>query len=542
MAGKDIKHIVSRFEQLQAQRQNYEKTWDDITEFVLPHRGDFQHKRAAAQRKTRRLYDTTAIQSNEFLASTLHGGLTNPAVKWFQLRSLNPEIAQLDPVKQYLQIATDAIFDVVNSPASNFQSQNHELFLDLTAYGTACMYIEDLEAEGIRFKAVHLSELFIAEDMSGNIDTVFRKFEYTARQAAQFWGLDALSAPMRKAAEKTPDKKFKILHCVKPNEDYDSESRLSAKMKYSSMYIDLDTMHLISTGGYSEQPYLVPRWAKLVGETYGRSPAWSALADIYMINIMSKTIVVGSEKMVDPPLLMSDDGVMLPLNTKPGGINYGGIDIDGRPKIQPLNTQARLDIGLQLVDQRKQAIRNAYFIDPLLFREGPQMTATEVMQRQEEKLRLIGPQIGRIQTEYLNPLISRIYGLLQRSNRLPELPEEIADLVEAGGLEIEYTAPLVKTQRSQEPAALQRTLEVMLPLAQADPTILDNIDPDSAFRVVADIYGVPYSILRPLAAVEQLRAERAQQEQAMMQQQQAQQVASSAADLAKAGLIPTEGQ
>lgn len=541
MAKSKADELIKRFSTLEEHRRNYENTWDQITEFVLPHRGDFMIKRAKGQRRDRRLFDTTAIQSNEFLASTLHGGLTNPSTKWFELKSKKPVLNTIEPVQQFLEIGTNLIFDIINSPESNFQSQNHELFLDLVAYGTACMFIEEVPGEGITFKAVHLSEIFVAEDKRGHIDTVFRKFKFTARQAAQFWGEDKLPRKMKRCLQDKPDEMFDIIHCVKPNSEVDRESRKNTKLPYVSYYVALEDKEIIDISGFHEMPYLVPRWAKLIGETYGRSPAWSALADIRLINVMSKSLLVATEKAVDPPLLMADDGVMLPLRTAPGGINFGGLDINGQARIQPLPGPGRIDVGMQMLEDRAKAIRNAYFIDPLLMREGPQMTATEVLQRQEEKLRLVGPQIGRIQTEYLNPLIQRLYGILQRNGALPPLPDEVADLIEQGGLDIEYTAPLARTQRGNEPIALQRTLEAFLPLVQIDPAIMDNINLDRSMKQVAEILGVPMNMMNTEEEKQHIRQQRQQQMEQAQQMQMMNEGAQRVAELTKAGVF-NEGE
>ena len=536
--NKITNHLLRRFKELESQRQSYENTWDLITDYVLPHRGDFRSKKSPGQLRTRQLYDTTAVQANEFLAATLHGGLTNSLNRWFELKTKNPQVNANEDIKQFFETTTNIMYDIFNSPITNFQSQNHELFLDLVAYGTACMYVDDIKGTGIRFKAVHLSELYIAEDKVGHIDTVFRKFKFSARQAAQFWGANKLSKQMVKALEKNPDQKFEILHCVKPNEDYDKFSLKNTKLKYASFYVDLRGKHIIDRSGYHEMPYLIPRWAKVVGETYGRSPAWSAMADIKMLNVMSKTILIATEKQVEPPLLMSDDGVMMPLQTKPGGINFGGIDIDGRPRIQPLQINGRLDAGLKILDDRAKAVKNAYFIDPLFFNQIKSgVSATEISQRQEEKLRLIGSQLGRIQAEYLGPLIQRVYGILSRNEAIPALSDEAAKIVESSGFDIEYTAPLVKTQKSQDPIAFQRVLQSFAPLMNAKPDILDNVNTDRAFRQVAEILGVPLNMLNSSQEVEDIRKARAEQ---IAQQQQAQMLSEGAdklAQLKKAGVL-----
>jgi len=538
-----VQKLFRRFDELKSQKLPYNNKWDEIAEFVLPNRGDFITKRSPGTTRQRRLFDSTAIQANNFLASTLHGGLTNPSVKWFSLISANTNINAVHEVKQYLDTASNILFEIFNNPDTNFQSQNHELFLDLLAYGTACMYVDWVKDRGMRFKAIHLSEIYIAEDMTGHIDTVFREFEFTARQAAQFWGKNSLSLEIQKSLLEEPDKKFTFIHCVKPNEDFEPGSMKVTKLPFASIYLERDSRHLVEKRGYHEMPYLVPRWNKLVGETYGQSPAWNALPDIRMVNKIAETTIKAYELSVNPPIMMADDGVMLPLQTRPGGVNFGAIDpVTLRPRMQPFNSGADPRAGENAEEQKRKAIRDAYFIDPLLNDTRKNMTATEVLQRQEEKLRLIGPQIGRIQSEYLSPLIIRVYGIAQREGLLPQLDDQLADIVESGGLEIEYTAPLARTQRSQEPVAIQRTLELFTPLVQINPNLLDILDMDEAFRLVADINGVPSNILRSRLEMQQIQ--QAQQQQAQQQQQIALAVqgAEQVANLAKSGVIPTNDE
>jgi reverse gyrase len=54
-----------------------------------------------------------------------------------------------------------------------------------------------------------------------------------------------------------------------------------------------------------------------------------------------------------------------------------------------------------------------------------------------------------------------------------------------------------------------------------DPNVIDLIDAEKAVKVIAEIYGFPQEIIRPLARVQQIRQQRAeaQQEQAEMQKE-----------------------
>lgn len=523
-----VKDLISRYESLSGDRQTYEKTWDLISQYVVPTRGEFlnEGRKDGNNRQNRRLFDSTATQANEMLASTLHGGLTNPSTKWFSLKAVDNELNNSEAVKRFFEDAVLKMMRVFNSPHSNFASQNHELFMDLVAYGTGAMFVEEDPEQGIKFIARHLSEIYVAEDKNGRIDTVFRKFKLTARQAVQMWGED-LDAKFREHAEKKPEEKFEYLHVIMPRKEVRKGSKKVRNLPIASYFIDLKNNKLIREGGYNEMPWSIPRWSKLVGEVYGRSPAWSALPDIRMINVMSETMIKADQKQADPPMLMADDGVLLPLRLQPGGINYGGMDPNGRPRLAPLQTGARLNVGYESMEQRRKTIRDAFFVDQLIFREGPQMTATEVLQRQEEKLRLIGPQLGRIQTEYLSPVIDRVFSILLRNGELGEVPEELL----GADTTIEYLSPLAKLQESQDALAVMKTLQQLSPLAQVDPTIMDNFNMDVLTRHLAEVNGVPLKILKLPEQVDQERQVREQQMQQVQQLQQIQQLA----EVAKTG-------
>jgi hypothetical protein len=280
-------------------------------------------------------------------------------------------------------------------------------------------------------------------------------------------------------------------------------------------------------GGFNEMPYVVPRFLKATGEIMGRSPAMTALPDVKMINLMSKTIIEAAQKMINPPLLVPDDGFLLPIRTQPGGLNF--YRSGSRDTITPLNTGANINIGLEMENQRRQAIRSAFFVDQLLIGGGPNMTATEVIGRQEERMRVIGPVLGRLMNEMLRPLIDRVFALMLREQMLAQPPE----MLQGRNVEIEYVSPLARAQKSNSLNNTMRALEILMPLSQSLP-VGDHIDPDGLVRHVTDALGVPKTTLRSQREINQAREARAQQEAMMQQRQQEQEDVYTAAQAAQA--------
>ena len=279
--------------------------------------------------------------------------------------------------------------------------------------------------------------------------------------------------------------------------------------------------------GFQEFPYVVPRFLKATGEVMGRSPAMVALPDVKMLNLMSKTIIQAAQKLIDPPLLVPDDGFLLPVRTQPGGLNF--FRSGTRDTITPLNTGANIPIGLNMEEQRRTAIRSAFYVDQLLTGGSPNMTATEVVQRQEERMRVIGPVLGRLMNEMLRPMIDRVFALMLRADMLAPPPEILQGL----DVDVEYVSPLARAQKSSSLNSTMKALEILLPLAQALP-VADHINADGLVNHIMDSLGVPKKVVKPQSEVDAGREEQAAQQQAMMERQEASQDVQDVAQIAQA--------
>jgi hypothetical protein len=251
----------------------------------------------------------------------------------------------------------------------------------------------------------------------------------------------------------------------------------------------------------------------------------TALPDIKMINKMAETTIKAAQKMVDPPLLVPDDSFVLPVRTQPGGLNF--YRSGSRDTITPLNIGANTPLGLNIEEQRRTAIKQAYYIDQLLMSQNIQMTATEVMQRNEEKMRLLAPVLGRLQSEMLQPLINRTFNILLRKGILPPAPEEL----QGQTIDIEYVSPLARSQKQGDVQAILRTLEIITPMSQMSP-VMDFIDSDRMVNHLASVLGVPSKVIRSVDEVQAIRQQRAAAQQQAAQQQQDMQLAEAGGKVA----------
>jgi len=514
------KTILERYASLRTERQNWESHWQDVADYMLPRKADITKNRSKGDKRHELIFDGTATHALELLAASLHGMLTNTVSPWFYLKYKNDELNQEDEAMEWLEDCTRVLNQAFNR--SNFQQEIFELYHDLIAFGTAALFIAEDDENEIRFKNIHISEIYITENEKGNVDSLTRKFKMQAKNIYNAFPKAELPEELAKKFNNAPHDNINIIHSVYPSTEYGNN-------KYVSCYVHEDSGFLLSEKGFKEFPYAVPRYLKSSNETYGRSPAMNALPDVKMLNLMSKTSIKAAQKQIDPPLMVPDDGFMMPIRTVPGGLNY--YRAGTRERIEPLNIGANNPVGIQMEEQRRDAIRQNFFVDQLLSVQGPQMTATEVIQRNEEKMRILGPVLGRLQSELLQPLITRCFNILLRNNKFKEIPEFIGEQ----NIEIEYVSPLAKAQKTGELQALMRGIEIMGALQNVAP-VFDYLDTDNIVNHIKDVLGIPAKILKSKGEVQKIRAEKEQQ---MMQQQQAQQemqaaeIANKAAPLAK---------
>jgi hypothetical protein len=241
-----------------------------------------------------------------------------------------------------------------------------------------------------------------------------------------------------------------------------------------------------------------------------------ALADLKMLNLVMRTTIRGAQKVIDPPLLMPDDGILMPFKTTPGAINFYRAGLGTDKMIAPLQTGSKVDFGIEFIERIRSKIREAFFIDQLQLNTGPQMTATEVAQRTEEKLRLLGPILGRQQFELLRPMVGRLFNIMMRRKMLGQIPPALADTE----LQVHYSSQIAKAQKTAEADSFLRVMNILGPLSQLQPEIIDNLNGDQALRFLAKAYGLPEQMLRPMEDVVETREQRQQAQQQAQQQEQ----------------------
>jgi len=399
-------------------------------------------------------------------------------------------------VMTYLAHVEDVMWSKVYQPGTNFTTALHEVYLDLGSFGTAILFVGQRDDGGLLFECRPLAECVIAENADGKVDTVMRCTTYTVRQMMQMhrnqgWSVSDKVRDLYK--EEKFDETVKVIHVVMPRAERDPGKKDTKNMPWSSCYFEHEACHLLAESGFPEFPYLVPRWSKYAGEVYGRSPGMTALPDVKMLQAMTLTKIKLMQKAADPPMWLRDDGVVGQTRTVPGGVNYWRGNPNDGIMLQPVSLQGLQAIAEDIAGLREQILRT-FFADIMRMTDRANMTATEVVQRTAEQMRLFGPLIGRLESEMLGPLIERVFGILSRMGALPPAPDSIAEQE----FTVEYVSPIATAQKQISAGGIQQAMMVVGSIygpELAVQTAMKETDPRKVFKWSWDLFNCDPDLL-----------------------------------------------
>ena len=520
----ELKNNLAR---LMDKRSTWESHWQECADFMQPRKAEINKERQRGDKRNIQIFDATAIHALELLAASLHGMLTSSANRWFSLRYKESLLNEDDEAKEWLEDAIDKMY--LGFARSNFQQEVFEVYHDLICFGTACLMVEEDEDDIIRFSSRHIKEFYVQENKKGLVDTIYRRFKMPVQAAIDKFGFENFSRSTQNLFKKEPFEEIELVHVVRPRNIYNERKEDKKNMPFQSIYFEYGEGHIINIGGFKELPYVVPRYLKASTEIYGRSPAMNALPDVKVLNKMVETALKAAAKQVDPPLLVPDDSMLSPIRMSAGSLNY--YRSGSRDRIEPLNIGQQTSVTLNQENQRREAIAKMFHIDQLMVTANRTMTATEVLQRNEEKMRILGPVMGRLQSELLQPMILRVFNIMLRNKLFQSAPE----ILNNQEIDIEYVSPMALAQKGQELQSLMRGLELFGQIGQIAP-VQDYIDENGLIKQIIRITGLPARMIKSdkqVAAIREQRAAAQQQQAEMMQAMQEAKVAKDAAPMLK---------
>lgn len=531
MSEDRITRIIKRWEQLRGEKSYWHSHWDDLARVMLPGRLGFSATTVEGERRTDDIFDGTPMYAARGLANAIGGMLRPEGLPEVEMRADDSSINSDAEAQEWLADSEERLKDAFNNPKARFRQASGETDQALVVFGTGIMFVgENAKRDNLLFQGVHLKDSTVFFGEEGNPEGLYRKRRMTVRQLANRFGEEKLSERTQERFEKTPDDKIDILHAIYPREGrYDAI--FARNLPIADCWIELEAKHEIYAGGFHEFPFIVPRWDTSSGEDYGRSPAMIALPDADTLQAMGETILIAGQRAADPPLAVPNDGSFDALNTFPSGLSYYDVETAAQMRGNPffpiesgMNLPITRDMQKDVRDQVFLAFFRNIFNLPV---DGPQMTATEVIQRKEEFIREIGPVFGKLETDYTAPMVERAFMVMLRAGGFAPIPK----ILQGQNIRFEYESPVKRIRQQIEASAARMWAMELAELAQFKPESLDLINVDELARFTATAMRIPRGIVNSTDVVEQIRLQR---QQAMAAQQQAMAI-QQAADIAKTG-------
>lgn len=534
------KLLLSRWGQLRNERESWMAHWKEISDYLLPRSGRFfVDDRNRGDKRHNNIYDSTGTRALRVLAAGMMAGMTSPARPWFRLTTSDPQLDESAAVKAWLADVT-RLMQMVFARSNTYRAL-HSMYEELGAFGTASsIVLADFDTV-IHHYTLTAGEYALAANSRGQINTLYREFQMTVAQMVREFGRDNCSPTVQTLFDRGALEQWvTIMHAIEPRVDRDVTKRDDRNMAWKSVYFEHggNEDQILRDSGFKEFPALCPRWATTGGDIYGNSPAMEALGDIKQLQHEQLRKAQGIDYKTKPPLQAPTSLKSRDVDTLPGGISF----VDSAAPNGGIRSafEVNIDLSHLLADIQdvRERIKGSFYADLFLMLANgtnPQMTATEVAERHEEKLLMLGPVLERMHNEILDPLIEMTFSRMVEAGIVPPPPDELQGME----LNVEFVSMLAQAQRAIATNSVDRFVGNLGAVAGIKPEVLDKFDADRWADAYADMLGIDPELIVPGEQVALIRKQRA--EAAKAQQQAA--LLNQGADTAqKLGSVDTSKQ
>lgn len=505
--------ILIRLKELQGERNNIDGLYDLIQRYVRPMTGDFYNKNMGELGKDwgdRGVYDSTAVIACGQLASSIHGSLTPPLVKWLNIVFRDEDLNKNHEAAEWLESCSNLCYQALQ--ASDFHLECQKTYLDIASWGMSFILEEEEgDATGIiNFTTCPVKSSYYEAGKDGQPRAFYRELNWTASQCVDKFGDNCPEYIRQKWMDGKVTDTEEIIFAVWKRDDapeLDKSMPIAPELReWGYAYVCAKTKELIGEeGGYYERPVFAPKWLETSDSKFGISPAAKAMSDIQSLNQLVKMILTAAEKAIDPPMKVEEAGIFGDIDMSAGGITVVR-DMDA---IQTLDNNMKFDVSQLTRGELTQSIRSAFHADDLQLKESPAMTATETMARVELMQRVLGATFGYLKSYMLDPIVQRTFNILIRAGKMPEVPESVKN--SSSQLEIEYLGTMARAQKSDSVTSIVGMLGDIAQLGEAFPEALDIVDVDASIRYMADARNLPKNLLRGEQEVQDSRKAKQQQ-------------------------------
>lgn len=538
--GTKRDRLTSRWGQLRNERESWMAHWKEISDYLLPRSGRFfVDDRNRGDKRHNNIYDSTGTRALRVLAAGMMAGMTSPARPWFRLTTSDPQLDESAAVKAWLADVT-RLMQMVFAKSNTYRAL-HSMYEELGAFGTASTIVLADFNSVIHHYTLTTGEFAMAADHRGQVNTLYREFQMTVAQMVREFGRDNCSPTVQALFDRGALEQWvTIMHAIEPRVDRDVTKRDDRNMAWKSVYFEHggNEDQILRDSGFKEFPALCPRWATTGGDIYGNSPAMEALGDIKQLQHEQLRKAQGIDYKTKPPLQAPTSLKSRDVDTLPGGISF----VDSAAPNGGIRSafEVNIDLSHLLADIQdvRERIKGSFYADLFLMLANgtnPQMTATEVAERHEEKLLMLGPVLERMHNEILDPLIEMTFSRMVEAGIVPPPPDELQGME----LNVEFVSMLAQAQRAIATNSVDRFVGNLGAVAGIKPEVLDKFDADRWADAYADMLGIDPELIVPGEQVALIRKQRAEAAQA---QQQAAMLNQGADTAQKLGNVDTSKQ
>lgn len=532
---------LRRKQAMWSERASWDAHWKDLSQYLMPRSGRFSTSDVnRGDKRHTIIHDNTGIFSRRTLGAGMMSGMTSPARPWFRLGLADMDLMEYAPVREWLHATAEQMRRVFK--ASNTYGALQQCYEELAVFGTWADFVQPDFENVIHHYPMTAGEYAVACNDKGVVDTVVREFSMTVGQMVKQFGKAKCSTAVQNLFDRgTLDAWVPVIHFVEPRSNYDKAKRDKLNMPFASCYFETGAENIdlyLSEGGYKRFPALCPRWAVTGNDAYGHSPGMDCLGDVKQLQHEQLRKAQAIDYQVNPPLQIPTQYKDQANKRLPGGVMYVDATGPGGGVRSAFEVNLRLDYLLQDIQDTRERIRTAYYADLFLMMANDKRsgtTATEIAERHEEKLLMLGPVLERLHNELLSPLIDITFDRMASAGILPPPPPEL----EGVEMNIEFVSTLAQAQRAVAAAGTDRLLGTVQTLSAVWPEARHKIDAMQVIDDYGDLFGVNPKIIRSdddAKAIAEAEAQAAQAAQAGMAAEQAASTAKTASEINPEGM------
>ncbi|HEB12600.1 MAG TPA: phage tail protein [Actinobacteria bacterium] len=516
------KYFDARRSALIKERSSFISHYKDLSQFIQPRRGRFiATDRNIGTPRHQNIINSRATWALRVARAGMFAGVMSPARPWFRLETNDPGLMEFQPVILWLDQVEEAMRGILIQ--GNLYNMSPVLLGELLLFGTGCMLHVDDHDDVARFFTQTVGSYMIAQNDRFDVTTLVREYQQTVNQLVSEFGLDKVTTAVKTAYNAgNYEQWFDVVHFIEPNPNFDpkklnSEFKRFRSVKYQPASNDGEKKFL-SKKGFDRFPAYCPRWDVTGEDVYGTNcPAMESLGDIKQLQMEEKRKAQGIAKMVNPPLKGPASLKNSPISAVPGGVTLfdGGQGNETLGPLYQVNPQLNeLTADIQRVEKR---IEDNFFVDMFLAisnMEGIQpKNQLELSQRQAEKLLQLGPVLERVNGEFLDKMIDRLFEQMVEREMLPPAPEEL----QGQPLVVRFISSLAQAQKSVATGDIDRLAGYVTGLVKGGyEQVLDKFDADQSVDLYQRLVGAPAQLIVPdesVAATREARQEKLQQQQ-----------------------------